>query len=435
MDLPGEWWRLYRSEQLNALIEESLKQNPNLKAASASLKVARENRLAQCGGYFPSISAMFGGNDNQTSSAITPFPANNSLYYGLFTPQVSVAYTPDVFGLNRRTVESLQAQEDQAKEQLIAAQIALTANVVQTAIQEASLEDQLEATHALIDAEKKVLGVIKVQFSKGYASRLDVAAQESLLAQTEASLPPLQKQMDQQRDLLAVLAGGYPSNYTAESFRLSRLTLPSDLPLSIPSVLVRQRPDVRQAEANIHQACAQVGIAVANRFPNLTINGNLGTMATQFGMMFAGGMGFYTIGAGIAQPLFEGGMLLHKERAARAALVQAGEQYKATVLSALQNVADTLSALNHDAEALRLAVDAERAAKTTLDVTASQFKAGYTNNLALFQAEQTYQQALIARTQAQAARFSDTAALFLSLGGGWWNLPEFANPPSHAKLP
>jgi NodT family efflux transporter outer membrane factor (OMF) lipoprotein len=298
--------------------------------------------------------------------------------------------------------------------------------VVAAAIQEASLREQIAATHQLIAINTNMLQILRAQFGKGYSSRLDVAAQESQLAQTVATLPPLVKQLAQQRDLLAALSGSFPSEGPAEEFELSTLHLPEELPLSLPSKLIEQRPDVRQAEENWHAASAQVGIAVANRLPNFMLNADAGSMALQFGQIFSSGTGFWTLAGSVTQPIFEGGALLHRERAARAASVQAEQQYRAAVLTAFQNVADTLNALGQDDDALNAAAAARDAAKITLDLSHQQWQSGYAGYLALLNAEQAYNQAVITLIQAQANRFADTAALFQALGGGWWNRSDLA---------
>jgi len=420
-DIPGEWWSLFHSEQLSDLIERSLKANPDLKAAQAALVVARENTLAQRGAYYPSVSAGFSASHSKTSNVVSPFTASGSLYYSLYTPQVIVSFVPDVFGLNRRTVESLKAQEQQARFALAAAHITLSSNVAAAAIQEASLRAQTAATHELITINTDMLEILRNQFAKGYVSRLDVAAQESQLAQVTATLPPLLKLLAQQRDLLVALSGGLPSQDLSEKFELSSLQLPQEIPLSLPSQLVEQRPDVRQAEENWHSASALVGVARANRLPNFTLTADAGSMALIFSKMFSSGAGFWDVGAGVEQYVFQGGTLIHRERAARAAYVQASEQYRSTVLTAFQNVADTLNALQQDADGLKAAAAAKDAAGLTLDLAKKQFQAGYVNYLALLNAEQAYQQAVINLVQAQANRYADTAALFQALGGGWWN--------------
>jgi NodT family efflux transporter outer membrane factor (OMF) lipoprotein len=425
-DIAGDWWTLFHSTALNDLIERSLKANPDLQAAQAALVVARENVLAQKGSYYPSVAASFTAARQKTSAVIAPVPNDNALYFNLYTPQVSVSYVPDVFGLNRRTVESLKAQEDQARFALVASDITLSANIVAAAIQEASLREQIAATRQLIAINTNMLNILRTQLARGYASRLDVAAQESQLAQVAATLPPLAKQLAQQRDLLAALAGGFPSEDLPEKFELSTLKLPLDLPVSLPSQLVAQRPDVRQAEENLHAASAQIGIAIANRLPNFMLSADAGSMALEFGQMFSSGTGFWTLAGSVTQPIFQGGTLLHRERAAKAAYTQAAEQYRSTVVTAFQNVADTLNALEQDADALNAAAIARDGARVTLDLSRQQWQTGYAGYLALLTAEQTYYQAVINLIQAQANRYADTAALFQALGGGWWNRSDLS---------
>ena len=425
-DIPGAWWTLFHSKPLNDLIERSLKANPNLKAAQAALAVAREGVLVQKGAYYPMVAGGFSAARQKTSSELSSTPNSGALYFNLYTPQVNVSYAPDVFGLNRRTMESLKAQAEQARFALAATHITLSANVALAAIQEASLREQIAATQQLIAINTNMLQTLRNQFAKGYVGGLEVAAQESQLAATLATLPPLRKQLAQQRDLLAALSGGFPSQGPAEPFELSSLQLPRELPLSLPSQLVAQRPDVRQAEENLHATSAQIGIAVANRLPNLTLSADAGTMALTAGQIFAGGAGFWTLAGGVTQPIFQGGALLHKERAARAAYLEAAEQYRGAVLTAFQNVADTLIALEQDGEALNAAVTAKAAALTTLDLSRRQWQSGYAGYLGLLSAEQTYQQAVINLVQAQANRYADTAALFQALGGGWWNRADLA---------
>ena len=419
-DIPGDWWTLFHSKPLDDLIEQSLKANPNLKSAQAALLVARENTLAQRGFYYPNVSAGFSVTRARTSSELSPFTASGNLTYNLYTPQVNVSYVPDVFGLNRRTVESLKAQEEQARFALLATYITLSSNVAAAAIQEASLRGQIDATNRLISINTKMLEILRRQFSKGYASELDVAAQEAQLAQVVATLPPLLKQLAQGRDLLAVLSGGFPNQELPAKFELASLQLPSELPLSLPSQLIEQRPDVRQAEENLHAACALIGVARANRLPSFALTADAGSMAVTLSHFFTSG-GFWDIGAGVTQPVFDGKTLLHRERAARAAYTQADEQYRSTVLTAFQNVADTLHAIKQDADTLKAASAATDAAAVTLALTEKQLEAGYTNYLALLTAEQSYQQAIINLVQAQSNRYADTAALFQALGGGWWN--------------
>jgi NodT family efflux transporter outer membrane factor (OMF) lipoprotein len=420
-DIAGDWWMLFHSQPLNELIELALTNNPDLKAAQAALSVVRENVLAQRGVYYPSVAASFSASRQKQSELISPTPNASIFQYNLFTPQVSVSYSPDVFGLNRRTMESVKAQEQNVRFQMIAAYTTLTANVVVTVIQSAAVQAQIDATRQLVDLNSNMVEVLRYQYKKGYAGRLDVVAQESQLAQVVATLPPLLKQSAQLRDLLAVLAGRFPNQSAAEKFELSSLQLPVEIPVSLPSQIVAQRPDVLQAEANLHAASAQIGIATANRLPNITLTADAGSTALSFDKLFSSGTGFWGLGAAATAPLFQGGTLLHQERAAKAAYTQAAEQYRSTVLTAFQNVADTLTALEQDAEGLKAAATAADDAQETLDLSQRQWKDGYISYLALLSAEQAYQQARINLVQAQANRYADTAALFQALGGGWWH--------------
>ncbi len=423
-NIAGDWWTLFHSKSLNDLIELALTNNPDLKAAQAALAVARENVLSQRGVYFPSVTAGFSASRAKASEVLAPVPnyptTPQEFQYNLFTPQVSVSYSPDVFGANRRSMESLKAQAQSVRFQMIAAYTTLTANVVVTAIQIAAVSAQIDATHQLVDLNSNMVVILRYQYSKGYAARLDVVAQESQLAQVNALLPPLIKQAAQLRDLLAVLVGRFPNQTPMEQFDLASLQLPVEIPVSLPSQLVAQRPDVLQAEANLHAASAQIGIAIANRLPNITLTANAGSTALSFDKLFSSGTGFWGIGAAATAPLFQGGTLLHQERAAKAAYIQAAEQYRSTVLTAFENVADTLTALEQDAEGLKAAATAADDARETLALSQHQWQDGYISYLALLSAEQADQQARINLVQAQANRYADTAALFQALGGGWW---------------
>jgi NodT family efflux transporter outer membrane factor (OMF) lipoprotein len=424
-DIPVDWWTLFHSKQLNALIEQALAHNPDLKAAEAALLVAHENTRAQRGAYTPQVDAGASiTRQKDPSATLAPVPANNSFAYTLVTPQLSVSYVPDVFGLNKRSVESLAAQEQATRYQMIAVDITLSANVALAAIAEASLEDQIDTTNELIGLNRQILSLLQYQKSKGYIGGGDIAAQQTQVAQLEASLPPLIKQRDQQKNLIAVLTGAYPAQAPGAKFSLASLTLPSNLPLSLPSTLVEQRPDVLQAEANLHAASAQIGVARANRLPNITLSANAGTNALAISQIFGPGTGFWNLGAALLAPIFDGGTKLHQERAARYAYQQTAQQYRGTVLTAFQNVADTLVALEQDANTLKATAKAADAAKTSLDLARLQYKDGYTAYLAVLNADQAYQQARLAQVQAEADRFTDTAALFQALGGGWWHEPR-----------
>jgi len=435
-DIPGDWWVVFRSPALDALIKEALAANPNLTAAQAALRQAHELTKAGEGAYWPLVQAGFAASRNKTAATASPNTFNNQLYYNQYTAQLAVTYVPDVWGLTRRTVEGLAAQEEAERFQLEATYLTLTSGVVAAAVGEAELRDQIAATQEIIRTQRDALGILRRQKALGQAAGADVATQEAALAQAEATLPPLQKQLAQQRDLLAVLVGRLPNDQPAAKFTLASLQLPQDLPVSLPSKLVEQRPDIRTAEENLHAASAAVGVAIANMLPQLTLSATSASSILSpqnIGNLFGPGSAFWSIGGGLTQPIFDGGTLLSKKRAAEAGFEEAAAQYKATVLTAFQNVADTLEALKSDADALAAAVRAETAAKTSLDIAQRQLKLGAVNYLVLLNAEQTYQQAIVNRVQAQATRFADTAALYQALGGGWWNRQDVASADNNGK--
>jgi len=421
-DIPAQWWLLFHSPALNSLIEESLKNNPNLQQAEASLRMAQENVYAQQGAYYPSVSANFSPSRQKDALAtVTSNAASGAAVYNLHTLQLNISYVPDVFGGNRRQVESLQAQSDAQRFEREAAYLTLTSNVVAAAVQEASLRAQIAATDKMVKLEQETLDLTKRQSELGAVPEAAVAAQITVLAQTQAQLPPLQKQLAQQRDLIAALAGRLQADMPQQTFELSALQLPQELPLTLPSQLVRQRPDVRAAEENLHAASADIGVAVANMLPQFTLTAGGGSMANQLSDLFKSGTGFWSVAGGVTQPLFQGGTLLHRKRAAEAAYDAAAAQYRATVIAAFQNVADTLQALQSDADALQAAAIAEHAAADSLAIARRQVELGDMAYITLLSTEQSYQQAALNLAQAQANRYADTAALFQALGGGWWN--------------
>ena len=422
-DIPQEWWKLFRSPGLNALIERSLQNNPNLQSALATLRAAREAVAAQQGKYFPLVEANFNPTRQQTAAPISPVLGTSKNPFNLVTAQVLVSYTFDIWGLNRRTVESLQALADVQNFQVEAAYLALTSNLAVAAITEASLRGQIEATDQLIAINGKMLDVMQRQLHAGLANGSDVAAQEAALAQARATLPPLRKALAQQHDLLAALAGGFPGNGPREAFRLADLHLPADLPVSLPSQLIEQRPDVRAAEEQLHSASAQIGIATANTLPTFTINANGGYMNTALAHLLAPQNLFWELAGNATQTVFDAGTLWHQLQGAKDTYQAAAWTYRGAVVDAVQNVTDALRALQSDADALRAARDFQRAAKTSFDLATQQMQSGNANVLLLLNAQQTYLQATLQVVQAQAARLSDTAALFAALGGGWWNRP------------
>ncbi|HEX3969705.1 MAG TPA: efflux transporter outer membrane subunit [Stellaceae bacterium] len=430
-DIPGQWWTVFHSEPLNQLIEEALKANPTLTAAQATLREAQENVAAQKGVFIPGISGNLSSTREKISGAAFGNPNSNSLFT-LTTGSVSVSYGVDFFGGERRQLESTEAQEDYQRYQLEASYLTITSNVVAAAIQEASLRAQIAATQEIIADEQQQLNLLQKQFDLGAAARSAVLAQQATLNATQATLPNLQKQLAQQRNQLTALAGRYPSQEVSQTFDLASLQLPEDLPLSLPSALVQQRPDIQASQAQLHSASAQVGVAIAAMLPQITLNGSYGNEVLDAASLFSG-PGIWSLGAGLATPVFRGAQLLHQKRAADAALDAAAAQYRSTVITAFQNVADTLRALQSDADALAAEVAAESTAADNLRITRSQYQLGAINYTTLLNAETTYQQAHVNRVTAQATRYADTAALFQALGGGWWNRSDVKSADAAAS--
>lgn len=421
-DIPADWWHLFRSPAINSLVTTGIANSPNLAAAYAALRQAQENLNVQIGNsMFPAFNAQVGG-QRQLYNGASIASGSPSTIFNLFNASVNVSYTLDVFGGARRQIEELSAQVDNQQFELIAAYLTLTSNIVTTAVTIASLQGQIDATHAIIKVEEGQLAIIRDQYRLGGVSYESVLSQETLVMQTRATLPPLENSLSQNRHALSVLVGAFPDG-PLPTISLNALTLPMELPVSLPSNLVRQRPDVRASEALLHAASAQIGVDTANLFPQFNLTGSYGWQATTISSLFGTSSNVWNIGSTITQPIFHGGALLAQRRAAIAAYDQAAAQYKQTVLQGFQNVADSLRALETDARTLRDRRAAEIAARDNMRLTARQYKLGGVSYLNLLTAQQQYQQTIIQRITAEAARFSDTAALFQALGGGWWHKP------------
>jgi NodT family efflux transporter outer membrane factor (OMF) lipoprotein len=422
-EVPSQWWQAFGNAALNALVTDALARNQDIAAAQAALRAAQENVRAQRGAYLPTVSASVDPTRQKTGQQLSSGIASNEQLYTLTTAQVSVSYTPDLWGANRRQVESLLAQAQQQRFELAATAQSLSANLVNAVITQASLRAQLQADQAIVAAQAQLLDSLRRQYAVGAVAQADLLAQQTSLAQAQAALPPLQSQLAQQGDLLAALGGRDPDAPRAAALELDQLHLPTELPLSLPATLVAQRPDVRAAQAQMHAASAQIGVAEAARLPNVQINASLGSAGGGIGSLFASGGGFWSLGSSLAQTLFDGGTLHHRQRAAEALYLQSAAQYRSSVLGALQNVADVLQAMQADARALSAASDAAKAADGSLAIAQQQQAAGDLSSDAVLAAKIAQQQAQIALVQARAARYSDTVALFQALGGGWWNRP------------
>ncbi|MDR3492297.1 MAG: efflux transporter outer membrane subunit [Gammaproteobacteria bacterium] len=420
-DIPGQWWKLFHSTQLDNLIRIGIANSPNLTAATAAVKQAIEALNVSAGNaLYPNISAQLPG-ERQRSFNIF---GGSSLLYNLYNPTFNVTYTLDVFGGARRELESLRAQIDYSNFQLEAAYLTLTSDIAAAAINIASIRGQIEATKQIIELQNNQLVIVQKQYKLGGASGNDVLTQKTQVAQTIAQLPPLQQSLEVTMDALAVLIGEFPSEARLPTFNLNSLHLPAVIPVSIPSALVRQRPDIRASEALLHSASAQVGVSTAALFPQVNLSGAYGWGSTSANGLFTYQTLVWNYMGQILQPIFNGGALRAQRRESIAAFEQAVAQYRQTVLKAFQDVADTLGALKNDAAALLALREAEDAAYKALILSQGQYNLGGVNYLILLNAQRQYQRAKIDRIKAEAARFVDTATLFKALGGGWWNREE-----------
>jgi NodT family efflux transporter outer membrane factor (OMF) lipoprotein len=431
-DVPGQWWGLFRSPRLTALVAEAIHHNPSLASAAYALRAAQENTLAQQGGWLPQISAQFNRTrleEGLGTEGLTKGFVGLPDTFSIYDAQVNVSYTFDVWGQNTRSVESDRAAAAAQAFTLEGAVNMLAANTATAAITAASLIEQIKAEEALIAAEQQLLKTVRSQFELGGATGTDVATQEAQLGQTEALVVPLQIQLGQTRDQLAAYVGRVPAEAAIPTITLDQLTLPGDLPVSLPSRLVDQRPDIRNAEAQLHEATANIGVAVANRLPQFTLQASIGSQPARLGSLFSPGNGELNLLTQALTPIFEGGTLLHKQRQAVAAMRQAAETYRNTVITAFQNVADVLTALSGDARSLQANTLAEQAAARSLSLAQMQYGAGGVAYLTVLTAQTQYQNAVIGLIKAEAARYTDTVALFAALGGGWWNRKDLPEPP------
>jgi len=422
-DIPAQWWTAFHSSQLDALVRTALANSPTLSQAQATLREAQENFSAETGNSYPHVTAQLSNTRQQIDTAALGAPnIPQSGPFTLYNVSLNISYTVDVFGANKRTLEGLQAQVENQAYQLQAARLTMAGNVVTAAIKQAALSAQIVDTGQMLQLQRDQLGIMEQRFAAGGISNLDLMNQRTLLAQNEAMLPTLHQQLVQVSHQLAVYLGKAPAQADLQPLNLNMLTLPEALPLSLPSMLARQRPDIRAAEATLHQYSAQVGVATANLYPQLTLSGSAGSEQTSASHL-ANSINVWNVGVALMQPLFNGGQLRAKRRSALAAYDAAAAAYQQTVLQALQQVADVLRALENDAQSLQARTQAAESAANSLAIAQRQYRAGGIAYLTLLDAQRQRQQTDLDRVTAQANRYTDTAALLQALGGGWWNAP------------
>ncbi|HSS07472.1 MAG TPA: efflux transporter outer membrane subunit [Rhodanobacteraceae bacterium] len=416
-EVPERWWTTFVNTEIDRRVDQALAHSPTIASAQAALRQAEENVSAARGGLWPSVDANVGAQRGNTNFFGELAPGQS--VFNVYNAGVNVNYTLDLFGGVRRGIEAQSAVSDFQQFQLEGTYLTLAANVVTTSFREASLRGQINATEEIIGVYQQTLELVQRQHEIGAKSLADVLVIQSQVATVRAQLPALRQQLAQTQTQLAVYLGQFPAASELAAVDLDALTLPQEVPVSVPSELARQRPDIRAAEAQLHQATAEVGIATANLYPQISLTGSYGSQALQTGNLFEGGTKFWGLGLNLLQPLFHGGTLRAQKRASEAGLQKVAADYQTTVLGAFQNVADSLHALELDAENLRAQSDAEVAAQKSLDLVRIQYKDGAVAYLAVLDATRQYQQARIGLIQARAARLADTAALYAALGGGW----------------
>ncbi len=417
------WWRLFRSPAIDAVVRAAIVNNPGLRSAQASLRQSQQLLAAGEGIFYPQVDAGFSA-VRQKFSPTRFGGAPSSTIFNLYTLTSTISYALDVFGGERRAVESLGAQVDFQRYEVLGTYLSLSGNIVDAMIAQAAYIAETDATSRLISLEEEQIKIAEAQAEAGTVPYSNVLSLQSQLAATQATLPPLKQKLSQARHLLAALTGSAPALWAPPEVSMRELALPAGLPVSLPSDLVRQRPDILAAEAQMHGASANIGVATAAMFPSFTLSGSLGLESTSLGNLFKKTSSLWALGADITAPLFHGGTLSAKRRAAIEAYRQSAADYRQTVLNALEQVADTLRALQHDAETLEAETEALGAAREALKLVQANYRAGTVGYLQVLTADNQYYQAKIGYLQAKAVRLQDTVALFVSLGGGWWNSRE-----------
>ena len=416
-DIARQWWKAYESPHINLLVEQALRRNPNIEAGAANLRAAQEMVNAQRGLFYPSVQAGYNAARQNSGNVLASPLSSNTTLFNLHTAQVNIGFVPDVFGGNRRQVESLQASASGQQYQLDALKITIASNVVAAAIQEHQLTEQIVITEKAIRIAAEQLRQLKGLQTSGYSSGLDVAQQQVAYVQTVALLPPLHKQIEQTRNLLAVLCGELPERQLAGA-ALDDIQVPAMLPTILPSSLIERRPDVQAAQEQLHASHALIGVAVANLLPQVSLSANLAYSNNLLAGLLSNANQSWGLLGGLTQPLFAGGALSARKREAEASAEAAFSQYQNVVLAAFQNVADTLYAIEADDRSLAAARDLELANRHLLEHSQRQLAQGYVSRLVFLAAQQSLLQSELNRVVSKATYLSDTAALYQALGGG-----------------
>ncbi|KTC78503.1 outer membrane efflux protein [Legionella cherrii] len=430
--ISASWWEIFHSKELNSFIEKGLKNNPSIEMSKANLRKAQANLLAEAGhNLFPTVDTQFLASRERNSLLatginITPIPGTKLPFssvntFDLYNTSISVRYNLDLFGGTRRQLESLRAAIDYERFELEATYLTLTANIVTTGITIASLQEQIKTTKELIACQKELVKLENSNYVQGHTSKLTLLDSDNRLKETQAQLPTLKNDLAKKYNALAILIGSLPSETEFFDFTLQNIRLPTDLPVTLPSLLVKQRPDIKSSESLLHKASADIGVATANLYPQLNIGATYAWYSTALSTLFNPANNVWNYGGQIFQTLLKGGELRAKRQLAIAVYDYELARYKKVVLDSFQQVADALHALEFDAELLREQANSETNTREQFKIVRMQYQLGKANYLAVLRAKESYLKIHLKVIQAEAARYNDTAALFQSLGGGWWN--------------
>ncbi len=420
----GDWWTLFRSSDLDQLVAQAIAGSPTLESAGARLRASEEEVRASTGALYPQVSVGAGFAREKESAAafglkpnVAPLPPN----FNLLQVGPTVSYDLDLFGGTRRRIEQKVALADLRSDELDAAYITLTGNTVSQAIQLASVRAQLKAANGILEIDRQTLELVRKERDVGTAPDSDVVVAETQLATDKTLLPVLEQQLSVAKHALAVLAGLAPGDWSPPDFNLETLTLPGELPVSLPSELVHQRPDIRAAEAQLHAASAQIGIATAQLYPTITLSAGITAYSLNGSSLFNPSNLLWSTAAGLVQPVFDGGARRAERRAALADFKAAAADYRQTVLQAFGQVGDVLEALTHDADLLAAQQDALESAAKSVRLQRDNYTKGGAGILNLLDAQRQYQQASLGYARVQAQRYQDSVQLLVAMGGGWWD--------------
>jgi NodT family efflux transporter outer membrane factor (OMF) lipoprotein len=423
--IPAEWWRIFRSASLDKVVRDAIAGSPTLDAAKATLAQARQAVVQARGAYYPQVD--FGASASRQRGpafAMGLLQGKELPTYSILSLGPTVSYSPDAFGLTARQVEKQEALAENQAYQLAAADLILTGNAVTQAIAIAEARQQIQVVNGILADDAKNLGLVRAQFTLGKITRSDVLTAETQLSNDRALLPPLEQRMAVAQDALAVLTGRSPAEWTPPAFDLNEFSLPPSLPVSLPSTLVRQRPDILAAEAQLHAASAAVGVATAQMYPSFPLSASVDTAGLSMFQLFQGSSLVWTLAGGLSAPVFHGGALEAQKQEAIEGFRASLALYRQTVLQAFGQVADTMRALGHDAqlaEAERQAVDQ---ANQSLDLQRLRYQSGKVDVLRLNDASRAVKQARLGYVAARALRLLDSAQLLVAMGGGWWADPK-----------